>query len=73
MAVTITKHEEYGPNYLIVYTAPDLYRVVIRRVRKEEQMDRRLTLSETLVAVLLLAALIWAAVQVGPTAIERWF
>jgi hypothetical protein len=28
---------------------------------------------EAVVAVLLLAALIWAAVQVGPTAIDRWF
>lgn len=36
-------------------------------------MARRLTLTEGLIAVLLLAALIWAAVQVGPTAIERWF
>jgi hypothetical protein len=36
-------------------------------------MVRRLMLSETVVAVLLLAALIWAAVQVGPIAIERWF
>jgi hypothetical protein len=47
--------------------------LVIRRVRKEEQMVRQLALSEAVVAVLLLAALIWAAVQVGPTAIERWF
>jgi hypothetical protein len=47
--------------------------VVIRRVRKEKQMVRRLTLTETVVAVLLLTALIWAALQVGPTAIERWF
>jgi hypothetical protein len=46
--------------------------VVIRRVRKEELMVR-LTLSEIVVGVLLLAALVWAAVQVGPTAIERWF
>jgi hypothetical protein len=36
-------------------------------------MVRRVTLPEAAVAVLLLAALIWAAVQVGPTAIERWF
>lgn len=36
-------------------------------------MVRRLMLSETVVAVLLLGALIWAAVQVGPIAIERWF
>jgi hypothetical protein len=36
-------------------------------------MDLRLTFSEALVAVLLLVALVWAAVQVGPTAIERWF
>jgi hypothetical protein len=36
-------------------------------------MARRLTLTEGLIAVLLLAALIWAAVQVGPTAMERWF
>jgi hypothetical protein len=36
-------------------------------------MVRGLTLTEAVVAVLLLAALIWAAVQVGPTAIERWF
>jgi hypothetical protein len=36
-------------------------------------MVRRLTFTESVVAVLLLAALIWAAVQVGPTAIERWF
>jgi type II secretory pathway component PulJ len=36
-------------------------------------MVRGLTLPEAVVAVLLLAALIWAAVQVGPTAIERWF
>jgi hypothetical protein len=46
--------------------------VVIRRVRKEALMVR-LTLSETVVGVLLLAALVWAAVQLGPTAIERWF
>jgi hypothetical protein len=36
-------------------------------------MVRRLTITEAGVAVLLLAALIWAALQVGPTAIERWF
>ena len=36
-------------------------------------MVRHLALSEAVVAVLLLAALIWAAVQVGPIAIERWF
>jgi hypothetical protein len=36
-------------------------------------MVRQLTLTEAAVAVLLLAALISAAVQVGPTAIERWF
>jgi hypothetical protein len=36
-------------------------------------MVRRLMDTETVVAVLLLAALIWAAVQVGPIAIERWF
>ena len=47
--------------------------MVIRRVRKEEQMVRHLTLTEAVLAALLLAALIWAAVQLGPTAIERWF
>ena len=36
-------------------------------------MVLRLTLTETVVGVLLLAALIGAAVQVGPTAMERWF
>jgi hypothetical protein len=36
-------------------------------------MVRQLEFSEAVVAVLLLAALIWAAVQVGPTAVERWF
>jgi hypothetical protein len=36
-------------------------------------MVRHLAFSEAVVAVLLLAALIWAAVQVGPIAIERWF
>jgi hypothetical protein len=36
-------------------------------------MVRRVMDTETVVAVLLLAALIWAAVQVGPIAIERWF
>ena len=36
-------------------------------------MVRQLAVSEAVVAVLLLATLIWAAVQVGPTAIERWF
>jgi hypothetical protein len=36
-------------------------------------MVRRLTLTESVVAVLLLAALVWAAVEVGPTAIARWF
>jgi hypothetical protein len=36
-------------------------------------MVERLTLSEAVVAALLLAALISAAVQVGPAAIERWF
>jgi hypothetical protein len=30
-------------------------------------------LTDTVVAVLLFAALIWAAVQVGPIAIDRWF
>jgi hypothetical protein len=47
--------------------------VVIRRVRQEDQMVRGLTLADTVVAVLLLGALIGAAVQVGPAAIERWF
>ena len=36
-------------------------------------MVRRLMLAETVVAVPLLAALVWAAAQVGPIAIERWF
>jgi hypothetical protein len=36
-------------------------------------MVRRVMASEMVVAVLLLAALVWAAVQVGPIAIERWF
>jgi hypothetical protein len=36
-------------------------------------MYPRLTLSEAVVAVLLLATLIWATVRVGPTAIDRWF
>jgi hypothetical protein len=73
MPATITKTEEYTRNYLIVYPSPASYRGVIRRVRREEPMVQRLTLSESVVAVLLLAALIWAAVEVGPTAIERWF
>jgi hypothetical protein len=47
--------------------------LVIRRVRKEEDMVRRLTLTETAVGVLLLAAVLLAAVQLGPTAVERWF
>jgi hypothetical protein len=48
--------------------------VVIRRVSgKEERMVQRLTLSEAVVAVLLLAALLLAAAQLGPTAIQRWF
>ena len=36
-------------------------------------MVRRLTLTETAVGVLLLAAVILAAVQLGPTAVARWF
>lgn len=36
-------------------------------------MVRRLSATELMTAILLLAALIWAAVQLGPTAIERWF
>jgi hypothetical protein len=36
-------------------------------------MVQRLTVSDTVVGVLLVVALMWAAVQVGPTAIERWF
>ena len=47
--------------------------LVIRRVRKEEDMVRRLTLTEAAVGVLLLAAVLLAAVQLGPTAVERWF
>jgi hypothetical protein len=32
-----------------------------------------MTVSELVLAVLLVAALAWAAVQLGPIAIERWF
>jgi hypothetical protein len=47
--------------------------VVIRRVRKEELMVGRLSVTELVILILLLAALTWAAVQLGPTALERWF
>ena len=57
----------------IVYMSAVSYRVVIRRVRKEDHMGLRLSVTEIVVAILLLAALTWAAVQLGPTAIERWF
>jgi hypothetical protein len=43
------------------------------RTTKEEQMVRRLSIGELVTAVLLLTALTWAAVQLGPIAIERWF
>jgi hypothetical protein len=36
-------------------------------------MVRRLTWSDRGIAILLLAALVWAVVQLGPIAIERWF
>lgn len=36
-------------------------------------MVRRLTPTELVIAALLIAAMIWAAVEIGPTAIERWF
>ena len=49
------------------------YRVVIRRVRKEEMMVRLLSITELVTGILLLAALTWAAIQLGPTALERWF
>jgi hypothetical protein len=47
--------------------------MVIRRVRKEELMVQRLSVTELVTGILLLAALMWAAVQLGPTALERWF
>ena len=36
-------------------------------------MVRGLSTTELVTALLLLAALTWAAVQLGPTAIDRWF
>jgi hypothetical protein len=36
-------------------------------------MVRHLTFTEAVVALLLIAALIWVAVQLGPIALERWF
>jgi hypothetical protein len=36
-------------------------------------MVRQMTVTELVLAVLLVAALAWAAVQLGPIAIERWF
>ena len=36
-------------------------------------MVRRLSVTELVTGILLLAALTWAAVQLGPTALERWF
>jgi hypothetical protein len=36
-------------------------------------MVRHFSKTELGTAVLLVAALVWAAVQLGPTAIERWF
>ena len=36
-------------------------------------MLQRLSMTELVTAILLLAALTWAAVRIGPIAIERWF
>ncbi len=33
----------------------------------------RLSMGELVTVILLLAALTWAAVQIGPIALERWF
>jgi hypothetical protein len=40
---------------------------------RKKEMVRGLSRTELMTAILLLAALAWAAVQLGPTAIERWF
>ena len=69
----ITKTEELRSNYLIVYLSCASYLVIIRRVRKEELMVQRLSLTELVTGVLLFAALTWAAVQLAPTALARWF
>jgi hypothetical protein len=39
---------------------------------KEELMVQRLSVTELVTGILLLAALTSAAVQLGPTALERW-
>ncbi len=36
-------------------------------------MVRRLSPTELMIAALLIAAMVWAAIAIGPTAIERWF
>jgi hypothetical protein len=36
-------------------------------------MTERLSVLELLTGALLVAALMWTAVQLGPTALERWF
>jgi hypothetical protein len=35
-------------------------------------MVRRLSPTELLIAALLIAAMVWADIAIGPTAIERW-
>ena len=73
MPLTITKNEEYGPNYLIVYPSTASYRVVIRRVRKEELMVSTTLDHGTCHRHPALSGLTWADVQLGPTALERSF
>ena len=41
--------------------------------RKEEDMTQGLSTTELVTAILLLAVLTLAGVQLGPIAIERWF
>ena len=36
-------------------------------------MAQRMTVSDLVLALTLAAALAWAAVQLGPIALERWF
>jgi hypothetical protein len=47
--------------------------LIIRRDRKEEDMTQGLSTTELVTAILLLAVLTLAGVQLGPIAIERWF
>ena len=73
MTFTITKNEHFDSHYLIVYPSAAFVSLVIRRVRKEGLMVRGISITELVTGILLLAALTWAAVQLGSIALERWF